>query len=291
MDTNAFPGTREILARGTETQTRGTDTLEPLLKVDDVTHAYGSGPGAHTALKGLSFEIFPQEFVSIVGPSGAGKTTLLRALSGLLTPTSGSVTIGGRPVTGVPEGMAMVFQDYSRSLLPWLTIEKNVAFPLTKDSGTAAERRALIDESLEVVGLGGLNNRYPWQLSGGMQQRVAIARALAYRPRLLLMDEPFASLDAQTRADLEDLVLSLRQRYGVTVLFVTHDIDESVYLADRVLVLSKAPARLVENIEVRLPEPRDQISTKENETFVQLRGHVARLIRSGGEPADAARAR
>ncbi|GAA3687289.1 ABC transporter ATP-binding protein [Arthrobacter ginkgonis] len=284
MDTNAFPGTQETL-------TRGAGTLEPLLRVDNVTHTYGSGPDAHTALKGLSFEIFPQEFVSIVGPSGAGKTTLLRTLSGLLAPTSGSVTIEGRPVTGVPEGMAMVFQDYSRSLLPWLTIEKNVAFPLTKDSGTAAERRALIDESLEVVGLGGLNNRYPWQLSGGMQQRVAIARALAYRPRLLLMDEPFASLDAQTRADLEDLVLSLRQRYGVTVLFVTHDIDESVYLADRVLVLSKAPARLVENIEVRLPEPRDQISTKEDETFVQLRGHVARLIRSGGEPVDAAQAR
>ena len=291
MDTNAFPGTQETLARGTEAQARGTDTLEPLLKVDNVTHTYGSGPSAHTALEGLSFDIFPQEFVSIVGPSGAGKTTLLRALSGLLAPTSGSVTIEGRPVTGVPEGMAMVFQDYSRSLLPWLTIEKNVAFPLTKDSGTAAERRALIDESLEAVGLGGLNHRYPWQLSGGMQQRVAIARALAYRPRLLLMDEPFASLDAQTRADLEDLVLSLRQRYGVTVLFVTHDIDESVYLADRVLVLSKAPARLVENIEVRLPQPRDQISTKENETFVQLRGHVARLIRSGGEPADAAQAR
>ena len=284
MDTNAFPGTQETL-------TRGTDTVEPLLKVDNVTHTYGSGPDAHTALKDLSFEIFPQEFVSIVGPSGAGKTTLLRTLSGLLVPTSGSVTIEGRPVTGVPEGMAMVFQDYSRSLLPWLTIEKNVAFPLTKDTGTAAERRALIDESLEVVGLGGLNHRYPWQLSGGMQQRVAIARALAYRPRLLLMDEPFASLDAQTRADLEDLVLSLRQRYGVTVLFVTHDIDESVYLADRVLVLSKAPACLVENIEVRLPEPRDQISTKENKTFVQLRGHVARLIRSGGEPAAPAPAR
>ncbi|TJY66145.1 ABC transporter ATP-binding protein [Arthrobacter sp. CAU 1506] len=254
-----------------------------MLKVDKVTHTYGSGPAAHTALKELSFEVYPQEFVSIVGPSGAGKTTLLRTLSGLLTPTSGSVSIAGKAVIGVPDGMAMVFQDYSRSLLPWLTIEKNVAFPLTKDSGTAAERKALIEESLEAVGLQGFNNRYPWQLSGGMQQRVAIARALAYRPRLLLMDEPFASLDAQTRAELEDLVLTLRHRYAVTVLFVTHDIDESVYLADRVLVLSKAPARLVENIEVTLPEPRDQISTKETETFVQIRGHVARLIRSGGD--------
>ncbi|MFT4468875.1 ABC transporter ATP-binding protein [Arthrobacter sulfonylureivorans] len=276
MNTNAVPGTRETL-------TAGSTAVTPLLKVDKVTHTYGSGPAAHTALKELSFEVYPQEFVSIVGPSGAGKTTLLRTLSGLLTPTSGSVSIAGKAVIGVPDGMAMVFQDYSRSLLPWLTIEKNVAFPLTKDSGTAAERKALIEESLEAVGLQGFNNRYPWQLSGGMQQRVAIARALAYRPRLLLMDEPFASLDAQTRAELEDLVLTLRHRYAVTVLFVTHDIDESVYLADRVLVLSKAPARLVENIEVTLPEPRDQISTKETETFVQIRGHVARLIRSGGD--------
>lgn len=258
----------------------------PILSVENVTHQYGTGPGAHTAIKGLSFNVYPGEFVSIVGPSGAGKTTLLRTLSGLLTPTSGTVSVSGKKVTGVPEGMAMVFQDYSRSLLPWLTVEKNVSFPLDKTSGSAGERKALVAESLLAVGLEGYGDRYPWQLSGGMQQRVAIARALAYKPSLLLMDEPFASVDAQTRAELEDLVLTLRQRYAVTIIFVTHDIDESVYLADRVLILSSSPAHLVENITVDLPEPRDQISTKENQTFVTLRGHVARLIRSGGRTTE-----
>ena len=257
-------------------------TASPILSVKEIGHTYGTGPTAHTAIKGLSFDVYPGEFVSIVGPSGAGKTTLLRILSGLLTPSSGTVTIAGETVTGVPEGMAMVFQDYSRSLLPWLTVEKNVAFPLDKNSGSPAERKATVAESLLAVGLEGFGNRYPWQLSGGMQQRVAIARALAYKPTLLLMDEPFASVDAQTRSELEDLVLTLRQHYKVTILFVTHDIDESVYLADRVLVLSKQPARLVENLIVNLPEPRDQISTKEDQNFVQLRGQVARLIRSGG---------
>src|SRR5699024_1833634 len=145
----------------------------PLLSVKNVTHTYGSGATANTAIKGLSFDVFPKEFVSIVGPSGAGKTTLLRSLSGLLIPTNGTVTVEGNNVTGVPEGLAMVFQDYSRSLLPWMTIEKNVAFPLTQDNGTAADRKAIVNDSLEAVGLGGKNDRYPWQLSGGMQQRVA----------------------------------------------------------------------------------------------------------------------
>jgi len=258
-----------------------------ILDVRDVGHTYGSGATAHHAIAGLSFGVEQGELVSIVGPSGAGKTTLLRILAGLLAPSEGSVSLLGKPVVGVPEGMAMVFQDYSRSLLPWLTVEKNVAFPLSSEHGSPAERAARVTQSLESVGLADHRQKFPWQLSGGMQQRVAIARAIAYRPRLLLMDEPFASVDAQTRAELEDLVLTIRREYGMTILFVTHDIDESVYLADRVLVLSRPPARLVEDIRVELPEPRDQISTKENEHFVSLRGHVARLIRSGGVPTDA----
>jgi NitT/TauT family transport system ATP-binding protein len=257
-------------------------SVQPMLAVSGLTHTYGAGEKAHTAIKDLSFEIFPQQFASIVGPSGAGKTTLLKILSGLLTPTEGTVTIDNKLVDGVPEGMAMVFQDYSRSLLPWLSIEKNVAFPLNSKT-PAATRKELVAESLATVGLSKFGDRYPWQLSGGMQQRAAIARALAYRPRLLLMDEPFASVDAQTRAELEDLVLSVRDRYEVTILFVTHDIDESVYLADRVLVLSRPPATLSEDLTVELPSPRDQISTRENETFVRLRGQVARLIR-GDDP-------
>jgi len=175
--------------------------------------------------------------------------------------------------------MAMVFQDYSRSLLPWQSIRKNVLFPLNDRVGSKRERRSIARESLEAVGLAGHEDKYPWQLSGGMQQRVAIARALAYRPRLMLMDEPFASVDAQTRSDLEDLVLLLRSEFGMTILFVTHDIDESVYLANRVLVLSRPPATLVEDIAVDLPVPRDQIATKEDPKFVHIRGHVARLIR------------
>ena len=255
-----------------------------LLSVDRVGHTYGIGATAHQAISGLSFEVFPREFVSIVGPSGAGKTTLLRILAGLLQPTEGTVKLNGKVVDDVPPGMAMVFQDYSRSLLPWLSVQKNVNFPLRGDSHTPAERKALVEDSIRAVGLTGHENKYPWQLSGGMQQRVAIARALAYQPNLLLMDEPFASVDAQTREGLEDLVLQIRNRMDVTILFVTHDVDESVYLADRVLVLSKPPSHIVQDLAVNLPSPRDQISTKELPEFVHLRGQVARLIH-GADPA------
>ncbi|GLI26540.1 ABC transporter [Agromyces rhizosphaerae] len=246
--------------------------------VDHVSHVYGSGDTAHHAIADLSFSVMPREFVSIVGPSGAGKTTLLRTLAGLLTPTEGAVWVEGKRIAGVPPGMAMVFQDYSRSLLPWLTVERNVAFPLGGSDVPKAERQRIVDEALDAVGLAGRGRRYPWQLSGGMQQRVAIARALASRPRLLLMDEPFASVDAQTREGLEDLVLRIRDHYDMTILFVTHDIDESVYLADRVLVLSRPPATLAEDIAVDLGPSRDQITTREDPEFIHLRGHVARLI-------------
>lgn len=269
------------MREGTDAMSAATTNRSgvPILEVDGIHHVYGAGQTAYTAIENLSFRIEEGELVSIVGPSGAGKTTMLRILSGLLAPTSGTVRLQGNRVTGVPEGMAMVFQDYSRSLLPWQSIRKNVLFPLTSRVGDRAARREIAQQSLEAVGLAGHEDKYPWQLSGGMQQRVAIARALAYRPRLMLMDEPFASVDAQTRSDLEDLVLRLRSEFGMTILFVTHDIDESVYLADRVLVLSRPPATLVDDIPVDLPHPRDQIATKEEPEFVHIRGHVARLIR------------
>jgi len=257
----------------------GTPARQAILEVDGIQHTYGSGTSAYVAIRDLSFTVNEGELVSIVGPSGAGKTTMLRILSGLLKPTAGTVTLQGKRVTGVPEGMAMVFQDYSRSLLPWQSVRRNVMFPLSRAVGSRSERTRIAQESLEAVGLKGHEDKYPWQLSGGMQQRVAIARALAYRPRLMLMDEPFASVDAQTRSDLEDLVLRLQAEFGMTILFVTHDIDESVYLANRVLVLSRPPATLVEDIPVELAHPRDQISTKEDPEFVHIRGHVARLIR------------
>jgi len=259
----------------------GDGSGRTILDVRGVRHVYGTGPGAHEAVADLTFSVDSGEFISIVGPSGAGKSTLLRILSGLLRPTEGEVILDGTRVAGVPEGIAMVFQDYSRSLLPWLTVERNVAFPLRKPSISKQDRQQRVQESLAAVGLAQHGDRFPWQLSGGMQQRVAIARAMAYRPRLMLMDEPFASVDAQTRAELEDLTLRIRRDYDMTILFVTHDIDESVYLADRVVVLSRPPARLLDNIVVDLPAERDQITTREIDTFVHLRGKVARMIRSG----------
>lgn len=254
----------------------------PILNVQSLSHSYGT----NRVIGDISFQVSSGEFVSIVGPSGAGKTTLLRILSGLMKPTGGQLEFEGQPVTGVPRDLAMVFQDYSRSLPPWLSVLHNVMFPLAGVPKSEMHERAY--RSLEAVGLKGHENKYPWELSGGMQQRVAIARALAYQPRLLLMDEPFASLDAQTREELEDLVLGLRDRFDITVLFVTHDITESVYLADRVLVLSKSPANLAEVIDVPIPSPRDQITTKEREDFVHLRGHVARLIREQTDAKSAA---
>jgi NitT/TauT family transport system ATP-binding protein len=216
--------------------------------------------------------------VCIVGPSGCGKSTLLRAVAGLIRPTSGEVSLDGRPVRGVPSELAVVFQDYSRSLYPWLSVHGNVELPLRRRADRA-ERRERAEEALKQVGLDGQGRRYPRQLSGGMQQRVAIARALAHRPALMLLDEPFASVDAQTRADLEDLLLRVRAEHDMTVLLVTHDIDEAVYLADRVVVLSPAPATVVTVLDVDLPAARDQIGTRAAPEFVHLRTEAARLLR------------
>src|SRR5215471_11232269 len=174
----------------------------------------------------------------------------------------------------------MVFQDYSRSLMPWSTIWANVELPLKYKVGlTAADRQRIVTESLRAVGLRHVGDKYPWQLSGGMQQRIAIARALAYQPRLLLMDEPFASVDAQTRAELEDLVATLRDRFGITMVLVTHDIDESVYLSDRVIVLSRSPSTVLAQVDIELPRPRDQIKTKAMQQFVEKRSEIAQMIR------------
>ncbi|WP_322788349.1 ABC transporter ATP-binding protein [Herbiconiux ginsengi] len=241
------------------------------------------------ALGRISFVVERGEFVCIVGPSGCGKTTLLRTIAGLQTATSGVVTLSGRRVTQPPEGMALVFQDYRSSLMPWLTVRKNLLLPLRHKKLDKAERSRLIEESAASVGLGEFLDHYPWQLSGGMQQRVAIARAIAYRPDVMIMDEPFASVDAQTRADLEDLVLQVRQRYGMTILLVTHDVDEAVYLADRVVVLSSRPSEVVEEVAIAFPGQRDQIATKELPEFGHLRAHVFRSVKgvSQGTPTHA----
>jgi NitT/TauT family transport system ATP-binding protein len=262
----------------------------PMLEVEGLGKVYGDGDQAVHAIDEISFTVARSEFVCVVGPSGCGKTTLLRCLSGLMPATTGVVRVEGEPIDRTPEDMAIVFQDYSRSLFPWMSVEENVAFPLRRKRLDRKKRQTLISESLAAVGLADAGRRYPWQLSGGMQQRVAIARALAYEPQILLMDEPFASLDAQTRADLEDLTLKLRHEYGVTVVFVTHDIDEAVYLADRVIALTPRPTRVRGIVDVDLPRPRDQLSTKELPEFARLRGRVYREVRQLGDPETAAAA-
>jgi NitT/TauT family transport system ATP-binding protein len=259
------------------------------LALDGVAKSYGHGTDAHVALDGVSLTTNPGEFLCLVGPSGCGKTTLLRCVSGLTAPSAGTVRLDGRPVTSPPRAMALVFQDYSRSLLPWMTVQSNVALPLKASRVPRARRDELARSALADVGLDGHGAKYPWQLSGGMQQRAAIARALAYEPEALLLDEPFASVDAQTRADLEDLVLDVWGRTGLTVLLVTHDIDEAVYLGDRIVVLSAAPARVKETVVVDLPRPRDQLATKALPRFAELRARVFASIKAesvGGRAAE-----
>jgi NitT/TauT family transport system ATP-binding protein len=263
---------------------RGDAGLE-MLETKRLAKTYGTGAKATRALEDVSFSVADGEFVCVVGPSGCGKTTLLKCIAGLLAPSRGDVLLRGKRVVEPPEELALVFQEYGRSLMPWSTVRNNVLLPLRHKKLGASQRKRLVEESLESVGLTGFIDHYPWQLSGGMQQRVAIARALAYQPTVLLMDEPFASVDAQTRGALEDLILRVRVEYGITILFVTHDIDESVYLSDRVVVLTHSPTQVKEIVPVDLPRPRDQLATKELPEFVNLRGHVYRLIKREQEAA------
>jgi NitT/TauT family transport system ATP-binding protein len=239
-------------------------------------------PEGAPALSNVSFDLHEGELLSIVGRSGCGKTTLLRLLCALTAPSEGSVVLDDRPVLAPPPEVALVFQDYSRSLFPWLTVVGNVTFPLPRRAGLS--RAARVERAttvLEELGLEGAARRYPWQLSGGMQQRVAIARALVSHPKILLLDEPFASVDALTRADLQDLVLRVHGDFEgrpVTIVHVTHDIDEAVYLGDRVLILGSAPGRVIGSIDVELPRPRQQIATRSSPRFLALRNQILEVI-------------
>nr|WP_121184646.1 ABC transporter ATP-binding protein [Nocardiopsis sp. Huas11] len=269
-----------------------------MLKVTGLQKVYRGGATEVEAVRDLTFELAEGELVCLVGPSGCGKTTLLKCIAGLMPPTSGTVELAGRSITAPPPDMAVVFQEYGRSLFAWMSVRANVELPLKEKKLTKARRAELVAESLEAVGLTAFADSYPWQLSGGMQQRVAIARAIAYEPKVLLMDEPFAAVDAQTRADLEDLIRAIWHRMGVTVLFVTHDIDEAVYLGERVLVLSSSPTVVQDDITVDLPAERDQLTTRQDERFTELRARVYAQIQqakngAGGAaagPAEAARA-
>lgn len=249
------------------------------LVVAGIAKSYATPTGRLDVLRELSFQALPGEIVCIVGPSGVGKTTLLRCMSGLLPPSSGTVSLDGEQILAPHPGVALVFQDYGRSLFPWMTARGNVEFPLFGKRVPRPERSRRAQESLEIVGLGNVGDRYPWQMSGGMQQRVAIARALAYDARILLADEPFASVDAQTKLDLEDLVVSLRNRLGLSIVIVTHDIDEAVYLSDRIVVLSGKPASVLETVNIDFGKKRSQSTTRLDPRFAEWRARILDGVR------------
>lgn len=254
--------------------------MPAILTADGVGKSYGSGSARMPIIEGLTLSIAKGEFVSLVGPSGCGKTTLLMCLSGLLAPSDGAVSFKGQVVDQPPIGLSVVFQDYSRSLLPWKTNLDNVLFGMRRVQGMDARaKRARAEEILAAVGLTGFGGHYPWQVSGGMQQRVAIARGIASQSELLLLDEPLAAVDAQTRADMQDLLLDVAQRFKQTCVLVTHDVEEAVYMANRVLVLGPRPTRVVREVVVDLPMPRDQLTTREAPGFLHARHEVLALIR------------
>ena len=242
-----------------------------MLEVKHIQKIYQTGNKQFEALRDVHFTVEAGEFACLVGPSGSGKTTLLKCIAGLMGTTSGEVRVSGQLVSGPPEGLALVFQEYGRSLFPWLRVAQNIELPLKEQRVPRAERKRRVAEALEQVGLADSAGSYPWQLSGGMQQRVAIARAIAFRPDVLLMDEPFAAVDAQTRAELEDLVRRLWRELNITTIFVTHDIDEAVYLAERVIVLSSCPTVVQRIMEIDLPDERNQLDTRGLPRFGELR--------------------
>jgi len=220
------------------------------------------------------------EFRVLLGPSGCGKSTILRLIAGLDHPTSGEVMVNGKRVTGPGSDRGMVFQKYTS--FAWLTVAENIEYGLRIKGTPAAERRQIVEHLIQAVGLGGFEKAYPHTLSGGMQQRVAIARSLAVRPQVLLMDEPFGALDAQTRNDMQSLLLNIWDETAATILFVTHDVAEAVYLADRIYIVSPRPGTIIEEIPVPFQRPRDQ-ALKEQADFLEIQNHaLARLRRTAG---------
>lgn len=245
------------------------------LQVKSLGKVFDSSQGKVTALKNINFETYKREFVCVIGPSGCGKSTLIRILAGLESPSSGEVLLDGQAVNGPGPDRGMVFQGYT--LFPWLTVKKNVMFGLemSGQGRTSCEQDAL--QWIDLVGLTKFANSYPHQLSGGMKQRVAIARALANQPQILLMDEPFGALDAQTRAKMQGYLHEIWKNIDITILFITHDLDEAIYLADRILVLKAHPGEVQEVIEVSVPQPRspDQLLSPE---FLATKKRLEELI-------------
>ena len=257
----------------------------PILEIQNLSKSYRQAGGDTTvAIGNITCQVEAGEFVSFVGPSGCGKTTLLMSIAGLLAPSSGRVIVNGKEVAGPPPGLVLLFQEYNKSLFAWRSVLGNVRFGLDargSHSGNADNKaRALVD----LVGLKGFEKHYPWELSGGMQQRVAIARALAYEPEVLLMDEPFGSLDALTRLELEDTLLRLWAELKTTILFITHDIEEAIYLSDRIWLLSRRPSQIIQELRSDFPRPRNQVTTRAETRFMQLRNDIYRQIGNQGAP-------
>ncbi len=246
-----------------------------VLEVKDLGKVYKSTKGDVTALKGINFKTHRREFVCVLGPSGCGKSTLIRILAGLESHTSGDVLLDGKPVTGPGRDRGMVFQGYT--LFPWLTVKKNVMFGLEMNGTSAFEAGREAELWLELVGLERFANAYPHELSGGMKQRVAIARALVNQPRILLMDEPFGALDAQSRARMQAHLLEIWRNIDITILFITHDLDEAIFLADRILVLKAHPGEVQELIEVPVPRPRHANQSTSPE-FLATKARLEALI-------------
>jgi len=249
------------------------------LEVKGLTKRFESSRGVVTALDNLSFSVHKREFTCVIGPSGCGKSTLVRILAGLETATSGEVLVEGKSVSGAGPDRGMVFQGYT--LFPWLSVKENVMFgpKVSGTSSVAAEREAR--QWIDLVGLSKFENAYPHQLSGGMKQRVAIARALANQPKVLFMDEPFGALDAQTRCEMQNYLLDIWKNVDITIVFITHDLDEAVFLSDRILVLDANPGRFREMVEVPVPRPRSNDQLFEP-LFGATRKHIEELIHPPG---------
>ncbi len=253
----------------------------PFISLSQVTKSFGT----FTALKDISLDIEAGTFTSIIGPSGCGKSTLLQIIGGLLPASGGETRLQGKAIVAPPREIIYVFQQYNRSLFPWRTVRRNVAFGLESAGADAKTIHDKCSEYIELVGLAGFEDYYPHQLSGGMQQRVAVARALACSPDVLLMDEAFGSVDAQTRAGLQDLVLRLWREVGFTVLLVTHDIDEAIYMSEKVVVLSSSPGTVRATLDTGLDYPRHQVKTREAERYLAHRRYLYSLVFSEG-PAE-----
>ena len=253
----------------------------PILEVQSLSKSYRQMGGETTvAIGDITCQVEAGEFVSFVGPSGCGKTTLLMSIAGLIAPTAGTILVKGSTVSGPPPNLVLVFQEFNKSLFAWRTVLGNVLFGLGARGKSRRESEGKAKSLIELVGLKGFESHYPWELSGGMQQRVAIARALAYEPEVLLMDEPFGSLDALTRLELEDTLLRLWEELGTTILFITHDIEEAIYLSDRIWVLSRRPAEITEELQIEFPRPRHQVTTRAEARFMEIRNRIYQQIGS-----------